>query len=54
MGKPVLPLDRYFIDALKTGLPRCSGVALGLDRLIMLALEKRSIAEVIAFPWDRA
>lgn len=54
MGKPVLTLDRYFIDALKTGLPRCSGVALGLDRLIMLALGKRSIAEVIAFPWDRA
>jgi len=54
MGKPVLTLDGHFIDALKTGLPHCSGVALGLDRLVMLALGKQSIAEVIAFPWDRA
>jgi lysyl-tRNA synthetase class 2 len=54
IGKPALPVARPFIEALKKGLPRCSGVALGLDRLIMLALGKRSIGEVISFPWDSA
>jgi lysyl-tRNA synthetase class 2 len=42
-------LDVKFLNALKHGLPECSGVALGLDRLIMLALEKSSIQEVISF-----
>jgi lysyl-tRNA synthetase class 2 len=54
IGKPGLPLDLHFIAALKKGLPRCSGVALGLDRLVMIALGKRSIHEVIAFPWESA
>jgi lysyl-tRNA synthetase class 2 len=53
-GKPVLTVDRRFIGAMQKGLPPCSGVALGLDRLIMCALGKQSIGEVIAFPWDHA
>lgn len=47
-------IDHRFINALKSGLPNCSGVALGVDRLLMLALNKSSIDEVITFAVDRA
>lgn len=53
-GLPQQPLDRHLLEALQAGLPDCSGVALGVDRLIMLALGVETIAEVIAFPVDRA
>jgi lysyl-tRNA synthetase class 2 len=53
LGKPGLPLDTLFMDALKKGLPPCSGAALGLDRLVMLALGKQSIDDVLTFPWER-
>lgn len=53
-GKPAVAIDPYLIDALKTGLPACSGVALGIDRLLMLATGARSVAEVMAFDIDRA
>ncbi len=42
------------IAAMHSGLPDCSGVALGFDRLVMLALGKQSLAEVMAFPIERA
>lgn len=48
------PIDTLLLDALDAGLPDCSGVALGVDRLVMLALGAESLAEVIAFPVDRA
>jgi lysyl-tRNA synthetase class 2 len=54
LGLPIREIDSNFIDALHSGLPQCSGVALGIDRLIMLALDKNSIGEVISFPIDRA
>lgn len=47
-------IDQHFIDALESGLPECSGVALGVDRLLMLALNKYSIEDVITFTVDRA
>jgi len=47
-------MDIRLLDALATGLPDCSGVALGIDRLIMLALACNSIDEIIAFPIERA
>jgi elongation factor P--(R)-beta-lysine ligase len=53
-GLPSVPADRRLLAALAHGLPCCSGVALGLDRLVMLALGAASIDQVIAFPWDRA
>lgn len=53
-GLPQHPIDMNLIDALKQGLPDCSGVALGVDRLVMLALGAESLSEVIAFPVDRA
>ena len=52
-GLPVIPLDTRFIDALREGMPPCSGNALGFDRLVMLATGVESIAEVKAFPWNR-
>lgn len=46
-------IDFYLLDALKHGLPDCSGVALGIDRLIMLALNVKCINEVLSFSVDR-
>lgn len=54
MGLPEHPLDENLLAALEHGLPDCSGVALGVDRLIMLALKAERLSEVIAFPVDRA
>lgn len=48
------PIDSHLISALKSGLPDCAGVALGIDRLVMLALSKKHIAEVIAFDVQRS
>jgi len=49
-----IPVDQRFLAALEAGLPACAGVAVGLDRVLMLQLHKQSLAEVIAFPVDRA
>ena len=49
-----LPLGSRLLDAMEAGLPACSGVALGFDRLVMLAAGASSLSEVIAFPFDRA
>lgn len=46
-----LPLDEGFLSALAK-MPSAAGIAIGLDRVLMLALGKRSIREVIAFPFD--
>ncbi len=50
MGLEVLPIDVKLINALEYGLPNCAGVALGIDRLVMLAASSTNINEVIAFP----
>ncbi len=49
-----LPPESYLLQAMEAGLPACAGTALGLDRLVMLALGKQSLQEVIAFPFERA
>ncbi|MDH5561438.1 MAG: EF-P lysine aminoacylase EpmA, partial [Deltaproteobacteria bacterium] len=54
IGLEALPVDIRLQKALEKGLPLCSGIALGLDRLIMLALGKERIDEVLSFSWERS
>lgn len=54
LGRPQMAPDARLIAALRQGLPECSGVALGLDRLLMLAVGASSIEQVLAFPAERA
>lgn len=54
MGQAGMPLDEKLLEALKCGLPACAGVALGFDRLVMLAAGLKSVQETLAFPIDRA
>jgi lysyl-tRNA synthetase class 2 len=54
LGLATKNIDDNFIKALQSGLPQCAGVALGIDRLMMIALEKSAIEDVISFPIERA
>lgn len=47
---PIMPIDTEFLSALEKGLPACAGVALGVDRVLMLYMGKQNIAEVICAP----
>ena len=47
LGLPEMPLDEAFLAALERGLPDCAGVALGVDRLLMLACDAAHIDEVM-------
>lgn len=53
-GLTDVPADANLVAALTHGLPDCAGVAVGFDRVVMLAAQASSISEVIAFPFDRA
>jgi lysyl-tRNA synthetase class 2 len=53
-GRPDREPDQRFLDALRAGLPDCAGVALGFDRVVMIAARVDSIDAVIAFPVERA
>lgn len=48
-GQKVMPVDHALLDALKAGMPDCSGVALGLDRLLMILTGSSHIQDVISF-----
>lgn len=53
-GLQPMPVDARFLAALQHGLPECSGVALGFDRLVMCAVGAKHIDEVLAFPFGHA
>ncbi len=53
-GLPETPIDERLLAALAAGLPDCAGVALGVDRLVMLSTGASRLAEVVAFPIERA
>ena len=45
-----VPMDEHFLAAVEKGLPECSGVALGVERLMMISMGKEQIGEVMPFP----
>jgi lysyl-tRNA synthetase class 2 len=53
-GQAAVPIDRRLVEALRAGLPECSGVALGVDRLLMAILKLDRIDAVLAFSDPRA
>lgn len=54
LGRRPVAADERFLAALEKGLPDCAGVALGIDRLVMLAVGGEAVSEVMSFPTDRA
>lgn len=53
-GKLALPRESRLLEAMEYGLPSCVGVALGFDRLVMVAAGASCLNKVMAFPIDRA
>lgn len=53
-GQQGIPADYYLIEALKHGFPECAGVAVGLERLLMVLTGTEHINEVLTFPFERA
>ncbi|MGQ8364960.1 elongation factor P--(R)-beta-lysine ligase [Glaciecola sp. 1036] len=49
LNKQIKPIDHAFLSALESGLPECSGVAIGVDRLLMLKTGKPHIRQVLPF-----
>ena len=50
LGLPEPPLDEAFLAALAKGLPDCSGVAIGVDRLIAVLAGANALADVVNLP----
>jgi elongation factor P--(R)-beta-lysine ligase len=53
-NRPIPVKDQRLVAAIRAGLPDCSGMAIGLDRLLMLLAERLTINEVVSFPIQRA
>ena len=54
LGLSAVEADPYLLQALESGLPPCSGVALGVDRLLALALNQLCIANILSFDFSKA
>lgn len=53
-GREAVPLDQWLLDALAAGLPQCAGVALGVDRLLLIDVDADSLANILSFSAERA
>jgi len=53
-GQAQPPVDERLLAALAAGIPDCSGVALGFDRLVAIALKATSLSQAMAFSIDSA
>ncbi|MEN9596157.1 MAG: hypothetical protein RL236_591 [Pseudomonadota bacterium] len=51
---PKVVKDKRLLAALKSGIPDCSGIAIGLDRLLMILVEAETISDVLSFDIERA
>jgi len=51
---PLYPYDKNLVEALKNGMPECAGVAMGIDRLLMILSNTDDINEVISFSRDES
>jgi lysyl-tRNA synthetase class 2 len=49
-GRPVYPMDEPFMAALRAGMPPAAGIAIGLDRLVMVLANLDDLADAVAFP----
>lgn len=50
LGKTDFPIDEDFVESLKSGMPVSSGIAVGIDRLVMLAADAPTVSDTIFFP----
>jgi elongation factor P--(R)-beta-lysine ligase len=53
-GKEFLAIDEKFLNALRSGMPDCCGVAVGFDRLLLLRHGHRSLVNILPFSWSEA
>jgi len=54
LGKATIPVDELFLQAMEQGMPAASGVALGLDRVLMQRLHRKRLEDVLSFSWTMA
>ena len=53
-GNAALPVESRLLDAMRAGMPACAGVAVGVDRLLMVLAGSKSIADVMAFGFEES
>lgn len=53
-GQSMMPVDQRLLAAMQAGLPECSGVALGLDRLMLLISQAEHIQQVKSFSFEKS